>query len=533
MITPFGEIPNSLASNMCLQEQHEWLTGKVSRRTVVKGLLAGAGGMALPFLWSQSATADGSTVVKARHLAYGTDPAKAMVLDFAVDGEFVRARVDATPRGGAGKSADCEVNMVAGSARRYSRATFDGLTPDTEYAYRIILDDEEKSRGTFRTADRGAASFRFTAFGDQGTSIESQQLLKQIAVLSPSFHLVAGDLCYADSSGLGGPGDTFKPVAWDRWLDQNDAVAGNVPWMSVPGNHEMEPGFGMHGYAGYLTRVCPGGTSPLEVPVATTFRVGNVGFVGLDSNDVSYEIPANRGWTNNAQTAWLDRTLGALRSSQSPVDFIVVYFHHGPYSTNNTHASEGGIREAWVPLFDQHSVDLVISGHNHAYERTLPLRGGQVVDRDSSTVDSWQGTTYITAGGGGAAPGSEPVFIPFLNKTRVTTSSGMTVESAEWSVPGKTADHAVLCVDVLASGLFSATPTMVLRAIDLTGREIDRVTLSRPRVEGANLVPWLVGGSAAVALGGGAAITLSRRARHSDLESTEQVSGGHDEKHSE
>jgi hypothetical protein len=29
-----------------------------------------------------------------------------------------------------------------------------------------------------------------------------------------------------------------------------------------------------------------------------------------------------------------------------------------------------------VPLFDLYSVDLVINGHNHVFERTDPLRGG-------------------------------------------------------------------------------------------------------------------------------------------------------------
>ena len=36
-------------------------------------------------------------------------------------------------------------------------------------------------------------------------------------------------------------------------------------------------------------------------------------------------------------------------------------------------------RDAWVPVFDRHHVDLVLQGHDHAYLRTYPMRGGRRV----------------------------------------------------------------------------------------------------------------------------------------------------------
>ena len=65
----------------------------------------------------------------------------------------------------------------------------------------------------------------------------------------------------------------------------------------------------------------PRRTSPLTSPATYSFRYGNVGFVALDSNDVSNEIPLNRGFTYGAQTTWLASTLNQLRSSPD-VDFI-------------------------------------------------------------------------------------------------------------------------------------------------------------------------------------------------------------------
>ncbi len=300
-------------------------------------------------------------------------------------------------------------------------------------------------------------------------------MMAQINAAAPRLHLVAGDMSYADTSGQGGPGDSFVPGLWDRWLQQLGSMTTPIPWMCVMGNHEMEPGYDLHGYAGVLARLPMGGRSPLTVPVATTFTIGNVGFIGLDSNDVSYEIPANRGWTGGAQTTWLQQTLAELRRTGSGVDFVVVFMHHAPYSTSSAHGSEGGVREAWVPLFDQYSVDLVISGHNHSYERTLPLRHGAVTTDSRTLVDSSAGTTYVTAGGGGqlATPGFHAGY------ALVAESGGHVQHTENWSIPTRTAEYALLCVDV-SPAYAGASPTMRLRTITQSGAVIDDVELRRP-----------------------------------------------------
>jgi hypothetical protein len=46
-----------------------------------------------------------------------------------------------------------------------------------------------------------------------------------------------------------------------------------------------------------------------------------------------------------------------------------------------------------VPLFEQYNVQLVLSGNSHNYERSYPLRGGNVV--------SSGGVTYVVSGAGG------------------------------------------------------------------------------------------------------------------------------------
>jgi Iron/zinc purple acid phosphatase-like protein C len=80
-----------------------------------------------------------------------------------------------------------------------------------------------------------------------------------------------------------------------------------------------------------------------------------------------------------------------------------VAFDHRPfYSSGRRHGPYEAFGHDELPTLEQHHVDLVLSGHEHNYERTLPLRGGSAVSRDNTHVRKGQGTTYIVTGGGGA-----------------------------------------------------------------------------------------------------------------------------------
>lgn len=102
-----------------------------------------------------------------------------------------------------------------------------------------------------------------------------------------------------------------------------------------------------------------------------TARVGPVELVVLDANRPR----------DPAQLAFLRRVLAAPRRAA----FRLVAFHQ-PAMSCSTHPPDPGVDAAWVPLF-RGTVDLVLSGHNHTYER---FRGPG-------------GTPYVTTGGGGAA----------------------------------------------------------------------------------------------------------------------------------
>ena len=138
-----------------------------------------------------------------------------------------------------------------------------------------------------------------------------------------------------------------------------------------------------------------------------------------------------RGYSNGAQKAWLDKELRRARADTS-IDWIVVCMHQVAISTaNNFNGADLGVRQQWLPLFDEYQVDLVVCGHEHHYERTLPIRGHHNNDTltpiprasASEVIDTEQGTVHMVIGGGGtSAPSNGLLFEP--PQCRVIVSVG-------------------------------------------------------------------------------------------------------------
>jgi hypothetical protein len=439
---------------MSVAEQHEWLQSKRSRRTVLKGGLAGAGALlagpalgagiasaetpsrrarkASPVVLRHADTAPGASVQPfGRHVAFGSDPATeiniAWQVPIPVSRPFVRIgtnpteldlvvpaelRTLVTPTSVITPVDSQPSNEPTSIEQFYLHASATKLDPGTTYYYSVGhagLDPAHHPTQpvfSFTLEPRTAgipAPFRFTAFGDQGVTYDSQATSRLIAGQNPAFHLHAGDVSYAEAGGSGLLTDPYDPRVFNNWFQAVEATAGRIPWMVTVGNHEMEPWYPTNGYGGQLARFDFLGNAPASCPVSYSFSYGNVGIIALDANDVSYELEANLGYTGGAQTTWLGDVCAGFRADPV-IDFIVAYFHQCAYCTCGVHGSDGGIDLNWSPVFDQFDVDLVINGHNHIYERTDPLRGGASTTTApiGSTINSVKsGTTYVTAGGAG------------------------------------------------------------------------------------------------------------------------------------
>jgi predicted MPP superfamily phosphohydrolase len=89
------------------------------------------------------------------------------------------------------------------------------------------------------------------------------------------------------------------------------------------------------------------------------FRKGNAEFFALDSN---YMDPEQLEWLTNA-----------LRDSTAP--WKICYFHHPLYSDGKFHGPDTDLRARIEPILQMYGVKVVLSGHEHLYERIKPQKG--------------------------------------------------------------------------------------------------------------------------------------------------------------
>jgi 3',5'-cyclic AMP phosphodiesterase CpdA len=87
----------------------------------------------------------------------------------------------------------------------------------------------------------------------------------------------------------------------------------------------------------------------------------------------------DKGASAERQKAFLERDLAATGKR-----WKVAFLHRSPYGSSR-HGGDERVRKNLAPIFAKHGVDLVFAGHDHVYERTVPIGG----------------VTYVVSGGGG------------------------------------------------------------------------------------------------------------------------------------
>jgi predicted phosphodiesterase len=87
-----------------------------------------------------------------------------------------------------------------------------------------------------------------------------------------------------------------------------------------------------------------------------TFKKGDVQFYALDS---TYMDPQ--------QLKWFEQNL-----QSSSARWKICFFHHPLYNDGKMHGPDLDLRSELTPLFKMYGVNVVFSGHEHAYERIKP-----------------------------------------------------------------------------------------------------------------------------------------------------------------
>lgn len=314
-----------------------------------------------------------------------------------------------------------EVPATPRAAHGYLQAEFTGLEPSTDCTYRIEAGTgpgrEVLFEGRTRTAPQPGEPLRILAFGDSGDGSRSQYALaRRMRDYSPDVILHTGDLVYP-----GGERSNYRRRFFVPYAD----LISRAPLYPVIGNHDMDT---ENGAPLREVFVLPSnGPAGVEPEHCYFVEMGDALFVGVNSC-----LPEDV--LRDAVAPWLAEVL-----RNSPALWKFVCWHHAVF-TGSRHEPFRPALEHLVPAVERGGADFVLNGHNHLYERTRPLRGGQI-------VPAAEGTVYVTTGAGGA------------RRYAITTSR-------DYIAAAYDADFSFTVIDISAGDLR-------LRQINLAGQVVD------------------------------------------------------------
>jgi 3',5'-cyclic AMP phosphodiesterase CpdA len=185
-------------------------------------------------------------------------------------------------------------------------------------------------------------SVRFAVIGDSGTGEKDQyQVAKEMEAYQKAanfdFVIMLGDNIYG--------GHQPRDFAQKFEIPYKPLLDAGVKFYASLGNHDdpkLEPlykPFNMNGERYY------------------TFKKGFVQFFALDSD-----------YMDAQQLTWLEQNLRVSKEQ-----WKICFFHHPLYNEGKMHGPDLDLRNQLLPLLKSYGVNVVFSGHEHAYERLKPV----------------------------------------------------------------------------------------------------------------------------------------------------------------
>jgi hypothetical protein len=300
------------------------------------------------------------------YLTWQRDPTTTMTVQWHGDGKVRDSRLEFQATGQPRwQSATHTTIQLPRSERVVHRAELTGLTPNTDYRFRF---GEGPVVYKFRTMPADTSRpIRFVVGADMKYPDEYSLLCREAARRDAMFAVIGGDIAYTNGG---------KPEAWYEWLSlwkQNMVTADGrlIPVLPVIGNHEVKGEYGKTPEA-----------SPYFYRLFAT--PGTQGYQVLDFGSYMSVILLDSGHTHpvgGAQTDWLRDVLS--KRTDMPHVFAAYHVPAYPSSRDEDEDTTPEIRQHWVPLFEQHGLDVAFEGHDHTYKRTYVLKAGS---KDSTGV---------------------------------------------------------------------------------------------------------------------------------------------------
>jgi acid phosphatase type 7 len=402
------------------------------------------------------------------------------------------------------KTSSVQLNLKGKTTYLY-RAVLSPLQFDTLYQYEVKENNTLVAHDSFRTRTRKPFT-RFAVLGDFGAGTSQQAAIAyRMAEQKPQFVVTTGDNVYQN-----GLEEEYRVNIFPYYLPQANepakgaALMNNIPFYMTLGNHDVradnldqEPGAFAYFYYSDLPVNGPIVSSPPTIVGNTelvkafkkntkprfprmanySFDEGNVHFTCLDANN--YVNPLDP-----ALVDWLKRDI-----SNSKADWKIVVFHEPGFNSSQAHY-DFQLMRLLSPVFEKLNVNLVLTGHVHNYQRSLPLTfipaineadnryvispegrvdGTFALDTlyDGITQTKPNGIIYIVTGAGGGG--------------LYDISLSEKPESWRHNIPGNWVPFTEKLISDRHS--FSLIETrgkiLTLQQIDLTGKVIDEIKITQ------------------------------------------------------
>lgn len=255
--------------------------------------------------------------------------------------------------------------------------TLQNLKPGTSYTYRVGDGSEQGWSGlhTFRTDDRNPKSFNFLFTTDSQANTEEEyqlygQLLKDALIRYPDsqFILHSGDIVE----------DGAKLEQWNAFKKVLSTYSADKKFVPMLGNHDV---FGDGKYTFRTLFELPKNGPKEESEWVYSFDYGDAHFAVLNSESGEEGL--------KKQAEWLKKDLASTKKK-----WKIAAFHRAAYQSNPTREEET-TKRIIAPILEEAEVDLVLSGHDHAYARTFPMKKGVKAGEQE------KGTVYLIGGSSG------------------------------------------------------------------------------------------------------------------------------------
>jgi acid phosphatase type 7 len=199
--------------------------------------------------------------------------------------------------------------------------------------------------------------------------------------------LTLGDNAYPD-----GTAEDFRECYEPTWGQFKERTK------PIPGNHDYETE-GARGYFDYFGVDYFGDAAGSPDEGYYSYELESWHIVALNSNCGEGEV---RCGPDSSQRRWLEEDLTA---NSDEGQCTLAYMHHPRFSSGEEHGSTPNVEPLWEALYEA-GADVVLSGHEHNYERFAP-------QDPEGRADPQRGIREFVVGSGGMS--HYPIVEPIAN----------------------------------------------------------------------------------------------------------------------